>query len=59
MKKEPKTYKREVTYFLLAIYAYVVYTDNVEMVNAIVWPTVSFAAGAFGFAAVKQLKQLR
>lgn len=59
MKKEAKTYKREVTYFLLAIYAYVVYTDDVEMVNAIVWPTIAFAAGAFGFAAVNQFKQLR
>jgi len=56
MKKEAKTYKREVACVLLLGLAYVVYTDNVEMVNAIVWPTITFAAGAFGFAAVKQLR---
>ena len=56
MKKEAKTYKREVACILLLGLAYVVYTGDSEMVNAIVWPIVGFAGGAFGFDAVKQLR---
>ena len=56
MKKEAKTYKREVACILLLGLAYVVYTGDSEMVNAIVWPIVGFAGVAFGFDAVKQLR---
>ena len=51
-----KTYKREVAVLLLAGLAYTVYTGNVEMVNALVWPILGFAAGAFGMDALKQLR---
>lgn len=56
MNKETKTYKREVAFLLLLGLAYVVYTDNLEMVNAIIWPVMGFAAAAFGLDAVKQLR---
>jgi len=53
-----KTWKREVAGLLLLGLAYVIYTDDVEMTNAIVWPVMFFAAGAFGIdAAVKQLRK--
>tara|TARA_R100001594_G_scaffold129838_1_gene168627 strand:+ start:108 stop:305 length:198 start_codon:yes stop_codon:yes gene_type:complete len=51
-----KTYKREVASVLLLGLAYVVYTGDVEMVNALVWPILGFAAGAFGLDALKQLR---
>jgi len=53
---EKKTYKREVAAVLLAGLGYLVFVDNVEMVNVLVWPFVSFAAGAFGLDAIKQLR---
>ena len=56
MNKDVKTYKREVACVLLLCLGYVVYTGNVEMVNALVWPIVGFAAGAFGLDAFKQLR---
>lgn len=56
MTKETKTYKREVACVLLLGLGYVVYTGNLEMVNAIVWPIMGFAAAAFGLDAVKQLR---
>lgn len=53
-----KTWKREVALVLLTGLGYVVYTDSVEMVNAIVWPVMFFAAGAFGLdAAARQLRK--
>lgn len=56
-KTEPKkTFKREVAGVLLLGLAYLVYADNVEMVNALVWPVMGFAAGAFGMDALKQLR---
>jgi len=51
-----KTYKREVATVMLLGLTYVVYTGDVEMVNALVWPILGFAAGAFGLDAVKQLR---
>lgn len=56
---EPKkTWKREVAALLLAGLCYVVYTQDTEMVNVLVWPIMFFAAGAFGIdAAVKQLRK--
>lgn len=53
---EKKTYKREVAAILLAGLGYLVFMDNVEMVNVLVWPFVGFAAGAFGLDAFKQLR---
>lgn len=55
-KKESKTYKREVAGALLLGLGYIVYKENVEMVNAVVWPIIGFAAGAFGLDAFKQLR---
>lgn len=54
--KEKKTYKREVASALLLVLFYLMFTDKLEMVNAVVWPIMGFAAGAFGIAAVKQLR---
>ena len=51
-----KTYKREVAVLLLGGLAYVVYTGDTEMVNALVWPITTFAAAAFGLAGVDQLR---
>lgn len=51
-----KTYKREVACVLLVGLAYLVYAGNTEMVNALVWPVMGFAAGAFGMDALKQLR---
>lgn len=53
---EKKTYKREVAAVLLAGLGYLVFMDNVEMVNVLVWPFIGFAAGAFGLDAFKQLR---
>ena len=54
--KEKKTYKREVASALLLGLGYLAFTDKLEMVNAVVWPIMGFAAGAFGIAAVEQLR---
>jgi hypothetical protein len=54
--KDKKTYKREVAGALLLGLGYLVFMDKLEMVNAVVWPIIGFAAGAFGIAAVKQLR---
>jgi hypothetical protein len=51
-----KTYKREVAIALLLVLGYLILKNNVEMVNAVIWPIIGFAAGAFGIAAVKQLR---
>ena len=51
-----KTYKREAAAFLGAILAYLVFTNNMEMMSIVVWPFVSFGAGAFGMDALKQLR---
>ena len=56
MSKETKTYKREVAVVLLLGLGYLVFMDKLEMVNAVVWPIIGFAAGAFGIDAVKQLR---
>jgi uncharacterized membrane protein YoaK (UPF0700 family) len=55
LKKE-KTYKREVAVGLLVVLGCLIFKNNVEMVNAVIWPFIGFAAGAFGIAAVKQLR---
>ncbi len=51
-----KTYKREVAAALLLGLGYLVFKNNLEMVNVLVWPIIGFAAGAFGIDAVKQLR---
>ena len=62
MKEKPtekikdKTYKREVAVALLLVLGYLIFNNNVEMVNAVIWPIIGFATGAFGIAAVKQLR---
>lgn len=55
-KTPQKTYKREVASLLLLGLGYLVWSGNVEMVNALVWPIFGFAAGAFGMDALKQLR---
>lgn len=56
--KPKKTWKREVAAVLLAGLGYIVYTGDTEMVNALVWPIMFFAAGAFGLdATAKQLRK--
>jgi hypothetical protein len=55
-KIKDKTWKREVAIVLLLGLAYLVYTDDLEMVNELTWPILGFAAGAFGIDAIKQLR---
>lgn len=43
-----KTYKREIAVTLLVFFCYIVFTENVEMVEVIVWPIMAFAMAAFG-----------
>lgn len=43
-----KTFKREVALLLFIFLAYVVETKDVEIVEALVWPTFTFAALAYG-----------
>jgi|11BtaG_2_1085332.scaffolds.fasta_scaffold20718_3 hypothetical protein len=55
-KIKDKTWKREVAIVLLLGLAYLVYTDDLEMVNELTWPILGFAAGAFGLDSIKQLR---
>ena len=55
-KIKDKTYKREVAVALLLVLGYLILNNNVEMVNVVIWPIIGFATGAFGIAAVKQLR---
>jgi hypothetical protein len=48
MITDVKSYKREVAVALLAGFSYVVYTGNIEMVGAIVWPVFAYVTAAFG-----------
>ena len=43
-----KTFKREVAILLFIFLAYVVETKDAEIVEALVWPTFTFAALAYG-----------
>jgi len=45
---KPKTFKRETAALLLLGLSYVVYTDDVSMVEVLVWPIFSFVGLAFG-----------
>lgn len=43
-----KTFKREISLFLVGMLAYQVYINNIGMVEVIIWPFLSFAAGSAG-----------
>jgi uncharacterized membrane protein len=52
-----KTFKREIAIALLIGLGYVVYIDDIEMVEVLVWPVFTFAAAAFGLDSyAKQVK---
>ena len=48
MEVKPKTFKRETAWVLLSGLGYVIYTDDVAMVEAIIWPIFMFVGFAFG-----------
>lgn len=48
MEPKPKTYKREVAFGLFLALGFLVFTDNVPMVEILVWPVFTFAALAYG-----------
>lgn len=43
-----KTYKREIAVMLLIWVVYIVETKDASIIQIIVWPVFTFAAGAFG-----------
>jgi hypothetical protein len=43
-----KTYKRELAVAMLGLFYIAVFTQDVEMIETLIWPTFSFAALAFG-----------
>ncbi len=47
--KPKKTYARELACVLLLSMLYFGYKGEVELVEALVWPFISFAVAAFGF----------
>lgn len=47
-KQKRKTWGRETALGLLFLLAWVVYQENVEMVEVIVWPFTTYAAIAYG-----------
>lgn len=53
---EKKTFKREIGLAFAAVLMYMVYTNNVEMVEVIVWPFVSYVAAASGIHTWKLLE---
>ncbi len=52
---ERKTFKREFAAVLLAILVFKIYDGHVEMVQAIVWPILSFVAIAAGLKGYENL----
>ena len=48
MRLREKTGKREYAFILMGVLLYSVYQGNVEMVEIIVWPFLSFVAAAAG-----------
>lgn len=48
MEPKPKTYKREVAFGLFLALGFLVFTDNVPMVEILVWPVFTFASLAYG-----------
>lgn len=57
MTEAVKTYKREVAVILVLWVGYIVEFHDAEILEIVVWPVFTFAAGAFGLDAVS--KQLR
>ena len=51
-----KTWKREVAVVMLLGLGYVVYTENIEMVQVLVWPIATFAGAAFGLDVYSKLQ---
>ena len=49
-----KTWSRETALLLLLVFIWAVYQNNVEMVEVIVWPIITYAAIAFGLKRVDQ-----
>jgi hypothetical protein len=49
-----KTYKREVGVIMLSGLSYCVFQGNTEMVELLIWPIMTFNAGAFGMDAIAQ-----
>lgn len=43
-----KTFKREFAVTLVAMLLYQIWENNVSMVEVIIWPIMTFAAGAAG-----------
>ena len=54
-----KTWKRELGLAFAAMLMYVVWTENVELVKVLVWPTMSFIAAASGMHIYRELQQPR
>lgn len=51
-----KTFKREISIAFAAVLLYMVFTNNVEMVEVVVWPFVTFIAAASGIHTWKLLE---
>lgn len=43
-----KTFKREYAFLLMIVLIYSIFKDNVDMVTIIIWPILTFVAGAAG-----------
>lgn len=43
-----KTFKREYAFVLMCFLGYMIYTDNVEMLDIAIWPFLSFVATSAG-----------
>lgn len=55
LPKQHKTYKRELALVLILGVAYFAAKGDVDMVDSLTWPVLTFAAAAFGMDAfVKQ-----
>ena len=53
-----KTFKREVAVALLLVMCWCMYSDQVDMLEIVVWPFITFAAAAFGIDAfAKQVQR--
>ena len=48
MTKATKTFKREYAFILMCFLGYSLLTDNVAMVEVIIWPMLSFVATSAG-----------
>jgi len=53
-----KTWSRETAGLLLAVFCWSVYQENVPLVEAIIWPIITYAAVAFGLKRVDSSDKL-